>query len=122
MKPPHSHALSQARLDARGTPRAPEDLAAHRDTTDLTIAARPRIIVCNIEDAPEAALVGIGLTRAQSYQVTNSVVAGALRTVLDEYRQAPTPINLVYTAARFQPVKLRAFLDFASPRLRVQLA
>jgi len=83
---------SPARLDARGTPRAPEDLAAHdcivfdsihaptswsfhRDTTDLTIAARSRIIVCNIEDALEAALVGIGLTRAQSYQVTNSVVA-----------------------------------------------
>jgi DNA-binding transcriptional LysR family regulator len=99
-----------ARLDARGTSRAPEDLAAHdcivfdsihaptswsfhRDTTDLTIAARPRIIVCYIEVALEAALVGIGLTRAQSYQVTNSVVAGALRTVLDEYRQAPTPLR-----------------------------
>jgi DNA-binding transcriptional LysR family regulator len=86
------------------------------------MAVRPRTIVCNVEDALKAALAGIGLTRAQSYQVTNSVAAGALRTVLDEYRQAPIPINLVYTAARFQPVKLRAFLDFASPRLKAQVS
>jgi DNA-binding transcriptional LysR family regulator len=120
---------SPAYLDARGTPRVPEDLAAHdcivfdsiyaptswsfhRGTTDLTIAVRPRIIVGNIEDALAAALAGIGLTRAQSYQVTSSVAAGALRTVLDEYRQAPIPINVVYTAARFQPVKFARISRF----------
>jgi DNA-binding transcriptional LysR family regulator len=130
---------SSAYLDARGTPCAPEDLAAHdcivfdsihaptswsfhRDTTEVTISVRPRIIVSNIEDALEAALAGIGVTRAQSYQVTRSVAAGALRTVLDDYRPAPIPINLVTTAARLVPVKLRAFLDFASPRLKAQLA
>jgi len=28
------------------------------------------------------------------------------------------PVNLVYTASRFLPIKMRAFLDFAAPRLR----
>jgi hypothetical protein len=56
---------------------APASWSFHRGTTDLTIAVRPRIIVCNIEDALKATLAGIGLMRAQSYQVTNSVaVAG----------------------------------------------
>jgi DNA-binding transcriptional LysR family regulator len=130
---------SPAYLGARGTPRAPKDLAEHdcivfdsihaptswsfrRGKTDLTIEVRPRIIVCTIEDALEAALAGIGLTRAQSYQVTSAVASSALRTVLDEYRPASIPINLVTTAARLLPVKLRAFLDFALPRLKVQLA
>ena len=117
MKPPRSHApaASPAYLDARGTPRA-EDLAAHdcivfdsihaptswsfhRDTTDLTIAVRPRIIVCNIEDALKAALAGIGLTRPQSYQVTNSVAAGALRTVLGTDRATRCGQDAVITRA-----------------------
>jgi hypothetical protein len=95
MKPPRSHALPQAPpVSTRAKHRAPKTLrrtiafvfdsihaptswSFHCDTTDLTMAVRPRIIVCNIEDALKAALAGIGLTRAQSYQVTNSVaVAG----------------------------------------------
>lgn len=129
---------SPAYLAAHGTPRSPEELAAHdcivfesvpaptswsfhRGETDRTITVRPRIIVSNIEDAVEAALAGIGVTRAPTYQVANSVAAGALQTVLDEYRPAPIPINLVYSAARFLPVKLRAFLDFAAPRLKPRL-
>ena len=32
------------------------------------------------------------------------------------------PVNLVYTADRFLPIKVRAFLDFAAPRLKRVLA
>ena len=32
------------------------------------------------------------------------------------------PVSFVYTAGRFMPIKLRAFLDFAAPRLRARLA
>lgn len=130
---------SPAYLATSGIPRLPEDLATfdcivfeanrapfswlfQRDAMDLTIAVRPRIIVSDIEDALEAALAGIGLTRALSYQAAAPVAAGALRTVLDEYRPAPMPIHLVYSAASFLPVKLRAFLDFATPRLKARLA
>jgi DNA-binding transcriptional LysR family regulator len=37
---------------------------------------------------------------------------------LDEFQPAPLPVHLVYTANRFLPIKVRAFLDFAAPRLR----
>jgi DNA-binding transcriptional LysR family regulator len=126
-------------LSLRGTPRTPEDLAGHdcivfdsvqsptswpfrRDGSDLTLAVHPRLVVSTIEDAYDAALAGVGLTRAQSYQVANAVGAGALCTVLDEYRPAPKPINLVHRAGRFLPTKVRVFLDFASPRLKAELA
>ena len=42
--------------------------------------------------------------------------------VLDDFEPAPLPVNLLYTAGRFLPVKVRAFLDFAAPRLKAQLA
>jgi len=32
------------------------------------------------------------------------------------------PVNLVYTSDKFLPVRIRAFLDFAAPRLKKVLA
>jgi hypothetical protein len=34
----------------------------------------------------------------------------------------PPPVNLVYTGRRLLPLKLRAFLDFATPRLKARLS
>jgi DNA-binding transcriptional LysR family regulator len=134
---------SPAYLEARGTPRTPDDLAAHdciiysyayegilgpdnwkfvRDGAEVTITVRPRLIVTNLEAAYDAARAGIGLTRAFSYHVGAAVEAGTLTTVLDEFQLPTRPVSLVYAAGRFLPIKLRAFLDFAAPRLRARLA
>ena len=48
--------------------------------------------------------------------------AGALATLLDQYRRPDLPVSFVYGSGRFMPIKLRAFLDFASPRLKARLA
>ena len=56
---------------------------------DVAITIRPRLVVSTIEAAYDAALAGIGLTRAFSYQVGPSIEEGALATVLDEYRLSP---------------------------------
>jgi DNA-binding transcriptional LysR family regulator len=39
-------------------------------------------------------------------------------TVLSEFEPPAMPVNLVYAANRFLPIKVRAFLDFAAPRLK----
>jgi DNA-binding transcriptional LysR family regulator len=118
---------------------APEDVAGHdcilcegfqgpevwtfaRGQADTTIVIRPRLVVSNEEAACDAARAGIGLTRAYSYHVACSIEAGTLTTVLDEYRPAPLPVSFVHPAGRFLPIKLRAFLDFASPRLKARLS
>jgi len=130
---------SPAYLALHGTPAAPEDVAGHdcilcesfqapevwsfaRGQADMAIAIRPRLVVSNEEAACDAARAGIGLTRAFSYHVASSIEAGTLTTVLDEYRPAPLPVSFVYPADRFLPIKLRAFLDFASPRLKACLS
>jgi hypothetical protein len=43
-----------------------------------------------------------------------------LATVLRYYEPAPSPISLVYGSAPMLPLKLRAFLDFAVPRMKAR--
>jgi DNA-binding transcriptional LysR family regulator len=46
---------------------------------------------------------------------------GALAAVLEKFEPAPWPVSLVFTGQRLLPLKLRAFLDFAAPRLKARL-
>jgi len=131
---------SPAYLEARGTPRTPDDLAAHdciiynegfigpyvwkfvRGGAEVAITVRPRLVASNAEAAFDAVRAGIGLGRGASYYVGAAVEAGTLTTVLDEFHLPTRPVSFVYAAGRFMPIKLRAFLDFAAPRLKARLA
>ncbi|MGB8693906.1 MAG: LysR substrate-binding domain-containing protein [Steroidobacteraceae bacterium] len=124
---------------AAGTPRNPADLARHSliafetlgsadswsfraGGASLAIPIRPRLIVNTAEAAIDAALAGAGLTRVLSYQVEAALVAGTLVTALKRFEPPAAPVSLVYTNQRRLPFKVRAFLDFAAPRLRAGLA
>ena len=127
---------SPAYLRAHGTPRTPADLAAHRCITfeavfpapwrfagGATFApARPRLVVNTAEAAVDAAIAGLGVTRVLSYQADAALRAKQLRLLLREIEPPPVPVNLVYDGQQRVTSKLRAFLDFAAPRLRERLA
>jgi DNA-binding transcriptional LysR family regulator len=126
---------SPAYLAARGMPRVPDDLAgqdcisftaltpADRWTYgERTVAVRPRLAVNTAEAAIDAATAGLGITRVLSYQVAAACRDGRLVTILDEVAPPPVPVSLVHGGQGPMPQKLRAFLDFAAPRLRAALA
>ena len=71
--------------------------------------------------AIDAAIAGAGVTRVLSYQAAQAIADGRLVAVLAEYEPEPFPVSLVYPAGRLVPLKLRAFLDFAAPRLKSRL-
>jgi DNA-binding transcriptional LysR family regulator len=77
--------------------------------------------VSNLESACDAARAGIGITVAFSYHVAESIKSGELTPLLQDFQPPPLPVSFVYSPNRFMPVKLRAFLDFALPRLRRRL-
>jgi DNA-binding transcriptional LysR family regulator len=122
-------------LAQHGTPQTPQDLSNHACVTfarpslpdawtfnsgrrRVTIPVQSRLIVNTAEAAIDAAIAGVGITSVLSYQVEHALQAATLRVVLQKYQPAPMPISLVYTGQRLLPQKLRAFLDFSTPRLR----
>lgn len=125
-------------LATAGEPRRPSDLDQHCTISfetidggtrwqfaeagaDVSVHLRPRLSVSTAEAALEAALTGLGLTRVLCYQADPARRSGALVSVLESFRPAPLPIHLVYPAASRLPLKLRAFLDYATPLLRERL-
>ena len=117
---------SPAYLAARGTPADLEALAGHdlivfegvEATSDwrfgpgggTVLKVGARLTVNNGDAAIAAAEVGLGITRALSYQVREAVEAGRLRLVLDERAPPPVPVSLVYPARRQGSANLAAFL------------
>ena len=47
---------------------------------------------------------------------------GHLTTVLEAFEPPPQPVNIVYLGGGLLPLKVRAFIDFAAPRLSARLA
>jgi DNA-binding transcriptional LysR family regulator len=56
-----------------------------------------------------------------SYQVADAVMAGSLAVALRDFEPKPWPVSFVHTSGRLLPLKVRAFLDFATPRLKSTL-
>ncbi len=125
-------------LAARGRPRHPRDLAAHDSITFLGLdsptewsfqvarvrrafTVRSRLVVTTAEAALDAAVAGAGVTRLLGYQVAAGLRDGKLIALLRDYEPEAAPLSLVYPSGRLVPLKLRAFLDFAVPRLKSRL-
>ncbi|MBZ9774439.1 LysR family transcriptional regulator [Mesorhizobium sp. CO1-1-8] len=130
---------SPAYLAEYGTPTTPEDLETHSCITfeglasgaswsfikgkaEIPVRVRSRLQVNTAEAAIDAAIAGVGLTRVLSYQIEAAQRSRALRVLLQEFEPAPWPVSLVHAGHGLLPVKLRAFLDFAAPRLKERLA
>lgn len=123
---------------AHGVPAHPRNLAAHVCITSdgltsarswafllgkeaVSLPVRSRLVLNTAEAAIDAAMLGVGLTRVLSYQVASAVREGKLQVVLEAFEPPPWPVSLVHAGQAPLPLKLRAFLDFAAPRLRARL-
>ena len=57
-----------------------------------------------------------------SYHLADAVADGSLRIILAEDEHEPLPVHLVSPYGRLSVPKVRAFVDFALPRLREAFA
>lgn len=78
----------------------------------------PRLVVNNVRAAAASAVEGHGVTRLLSYHVAPEIKQGLLRILLADAEHAPLPVHLVSPYGRLAVPKVRAFVDFALPRLR----
>jgi DNA-binding transcriptional LysR family regulator len=126
-------------LAARGRPQSPDDLRnydciAINDVASQTawkfgkgkqvVSApiRSRLCVNTSEAAVLAAIAGAGVTRVMSYKMDAARRAGSLELMLEAFEPEPLPVHIVYAPRNPLPLKLRAFLNWMTPRIKARLA
>lgn len=83
---------------------------------------KPRLVVNSVRAALASAVDGHGVTRLYTYHVAERVQDGSLKIVLRNAEPLPLPVHLITPQGRTSVPKVRAFLDFAAPRLRAEFA
>jgi len=83
-----------------------------------TVQFVPRCTVNSVRAAAESAASGCGLTRLYCYHVAEYLRNGRLKIVLADAEHPPLPVHLLTPPGRLAVPKVRAFIDFAVPRLR----
>jgi DNA-binding transcriptional LysR family regulator len=119
---------SPAYLKERGIPRSPKELTGHDiiafegvGATDEWrfspsrefVRVEPRLTVNSADAAIAAAEDGAGITRALSYQVRTSVLAGRLTLLLQKFAPPQLPVNAIYPPRRIASANVAAFIDAA---------
>jgi DNA-binding transcriptional LysR family regulator len=126
---------SPSYLEHRGVPKHPGDLITHDCITfentispeawsfkvegsETVFQIHSRLVANTAEVAIDAAVAGLGLARAIDYQIDGLRRTGALALVLEHFSPPSKPVHLLYQGGARLPVKTRAFLDYATPRLK----
>jgi DNA-binding transcriptional LysR family regulator len=126
-------------LARHGEPRALEDLAEHhcvgfhgfdppgqwlfpRDGQTVAVPIPSRATFDTIDAVVEAGLAGMGLIRVFCYHLRPALMTGVMREVLPGFAPPGIPVHIVHGGDELVPLKVRAFIDFAAPRLQSRLA
>lgn len=92
-----------------------------KDGKPLRVAVQPRLATNQIDAAIDACTRGLGYGQFLHYQVEPLIDAGTLTRVLRAFEPEPVPVNLLYPQTRLLSANVRAFIDWAAPRLRQRL-
>jgi DNA-binding transcriptional LysR family regulator len=119
-------------LERMGTPRTLADLAAH-DAIQLgnfgrawiTAGSTPaetvpvtRVLANDATAACDAAVSGLGIIRLPNFIINDHLSTGALVEILEDDPADPLPVHIIYMKQGLLPLKVRAFIDWMTPRLR----
>ncbi len=125
-------------LKAHGTPEHPRGLARHRlirftgldggqdwvfqrgaETVRVPVAD---VFACNhVDVAVEACTKGLGCGRFLAYQVRRLLDGGQLVRLLPQWEPEAAAVSIVYPHSRLLSPRIRAFVDWAVPRLHARL-
>ena len=89
--------------------------------TTQTVPISSRVTFDTIDAVVEAGLAGLGLIRVFCYHARPAIRAGHMREVLAPFAPPGLPVHVVHGGNDRVPLKVRAFIDFAAPRLHDSL-
>jgi len=130
-------AASSGYLERHPVIREPADLAKHQiiamthfgldswsfpplkgSSVPRAVQFAPRLVVNTVRAAIASAVEGHGVTRLFSYHIADEIRDGPLQLLLSKDEHPPLPVHLLVPQGRLSVPKVRAFVDFATPRLK----
>ncbi len=82
-----------------------------------------RVLTCTTQrGAIQAAMLGLGLIRCMSHEVHGELASGALEPILPGWAGEDVPVHLIYRHGRRAEARVRSFIDFVTPLLRLHPA
>ena len=84
---------------------------------ELAEEITPRLVCNQIRTATLACVQGVGVARLAHYQVADELADGRLVRILEAFEPADLPIQLVYPHGLQLSPRVRAFVEWACPRL-----
>jgi len=125
---------SPAYLEHHGLPRTPEDLMNHNcldprgswnftwdffgATGRQTLRLRGSPSANSSTMIRQAALAGLGIAMMRRYLVNNYLANRSLSAVLENVKLGEDKLYVVYQRDRYQPARLRLFVDYLTARVR----
>ncbi len=123
-------------FEKAGEPQTPEDLIHHNCIVYTRLATSNEwhfqgpqgLVKVNVQGnfqannstaVREAVLSGLGIAVSPIWLFGDAVNQGALKVVLKEYQPTPLPVHAVYRRGRFQPVKVRCFINFLASEFKL---
>lgn len=89
-----------------------EILLTHSQTGEAyRVPLRPRMSTDSLYAIHSAAVMGLGACAVSAWLMTDDIEHGRLVRLASRWVAAPLPVYLVYPPARFQPAKLRRFIE-----------
>ena len=117
-----------------GEPRRPEDLLHHncmvytRQSTGnewqfqgTTVTVSGNLQVNNSMALREAVLADMGIGTSPIWSFRDELQDQSVKIVLADYEPEPIPIQAVYRRGRFQPAKVKCFIDFLMDEFKAGL-
>jgi DNA-binding transcriptional LysR family regulator len=91
---------------------------AKSSSVPRSVQFTPRLTVNTVRAAIDSAVEGHGVTRLFSYHIADEIREGRLQILLGNDEDLPLPAHLLVPQGRLSVPKVRAFVDFAAPRLK----
>ena len=82
----------------------------------------PRFVVNSVRAAVASTVEGRGITRLFSYHIAEQLSLATLQILLSHDEHSAVPLHLISPQGRLAVPKVRAFVDFAVPRLKAHFS
>ncbi|MFF7398299.1 LysR family transcriptional regulator [Achromobacter sp. NPDC008082] len=83
---------------------------------------QPRLSTDGLHALRKSAVLGLGVALGSAWAMQDDLASGRLVHLAPEWRADPLPVFLVYAPSRFQPARLRRFIEIMREHLPVELA